>query len=741
MDTKRFQIALFFCIGIFAVVPYTYAGIYRDLVFSLTDGQGGTVIGYWSFDDPVGSTTAANLVPGGNPATVQGNPGAVVFGQPGAVWFEPDNTSVWLDGDTGYFRVAKYPALQNFGPKISLTGWVRLTPKADSGPCCGLDHILYADDLGSMTDDYYLLNVFGPPPGRGVSGAVEFGNTPGTNWHSSGSVSVMTGDWAFVAATYDGTTGQKRIYINGRLVSDATVGTGGFTTSTRDLLIGGGAGNREAKGQLDEFAVFNFILTPTQVRQMYQTGAPALVGYWPMNEGAGSTTADLSYQHNDGTLVNTTWVQDPQRGTVLEFDGTGYVDIPSGVTELGDGDFSIAAWIKTPSSGAVALLSKSDNDSSWEYREKQFYLAGGTVRWVGHSANYLMSNGPTVNDNQWHHVVVTWDVDTHVGKIYVDGRETTLSRMDYNGLADAVDHLARIGFDTSGEAASNFIGRMDDVAVFRRTLSLGEIARIMEGNFQQYLGIPRLPPYEEVILASQPVVYYRFNEQPGATQAVDSSGHGHHATYYGDAATVPSDVGIFMGRAVRLDGTGDYLRMTDTLPAMNEMSIEAWIYAQDLDNWDAIVNHEGWTANDVHLQFHSSGELEFSINGNSPMDQFFTYPFAEDQWYHIVLTYSQSAKEVQLFVNGDLQERLSYTTALPAEIGPFWIGAWENERFFNGMIDELAIYDRVLTATEVWTHYLAGIQVPEPMSMELAAAGLLAFLLYSVRKHRKDSFR
>ena len=58
---------------------------------------------------------------------------------------------------------------------------------------------------------------------------------------------------------------------------------------------------------------------------------PNLVGWWPLDDGAGETVVDLSGSGNDGTINNpanglgadgSVWVEDADRGTVVSFDGT-----------------------------------------------------------------------------------------------------------------------------------------------------------------------------------------------------------------------------------------------------------------------------------------------------------------------------------------------------------------------------------------------------------------------------------
>ncbi len=98
---------------------------------------------------------------------------------------------------------------------------------------------------------------------------------------------------------------------------------------------------------------------------------PKPVGFWRFE---GNTT-DSGRGGNNGVLKGSAKLAvDEQRGRCLQLDGDGYVDIPSGVTELGAADFTIAAWIKTGEIG-VPILSKSNGNTEWEEREKELYVA------------------------------------------------------------------------------------------------------------------------------------------------------------------------------------------------------------------------------------------------------------------------------------------------------------------------------------------------------------------------------
>ncbi len=213
-------------------------------------------------------------------------------------------------------------------------------------------------------------------------------------------------------------------------------------------------------------------------------GAPTgAVAYWSfdnldavtvLNQGAGG--ADMN-----GTLVNGATVGAGKNGNALLLDGVGYMDTTSGVTEFGAADFSLSLWVNTTMLHAP-MVSKNDPNTPWAYAEKTFYTSWGTYgpegptgapSFVGWGADYL-SGTTSVADNQWHHVTYTWDYDTLTGYVYVDGNEET-SYGQFNGLADNPGEFLRLGFKAFDWLPTNFIGMLDEVYVYDRTLPANEV--------------------------------------------------------------------------------------------------------------------------------------------------------------------------------------------------------------------------------------------------------------------------
>ena len=183
------------------------------------------------------------------------------------------------------------------------------------------------------------------------------------------------------------------------------------------------------------------------------------------------------------------------------------------------------------------------------------------------------------------------------------------------------------------------------------------------------------------------------------------------------------------GQAFLLDGVNDYISIPDSSALRpTNVTVSAWVYFNSLDstisggapageqylihknNSRTVSQTEGYTLN----KYRSAGQdyLSFVISsatGTQAIASSFT-PVVAGQWYHVVGTYDGSM--AKLYFNGSLQGQTPATFALDYGNYPLIIGAtnqpteWDGK--LNGLIDEVQIYNRALTDTEIAAIYNAG---------------------------------
>jgi PKD repeat protein len=222
------------------------------------------------------------------------------------------------------------------------------------------------------------------------------------------------------------------------------------------------------------------------------------------------------------------------------------------------------------------------------------------------------------------------------------------------------------------------------------------------------------------------VAAYGFEETSGTT-VTDVSNNGNTGTI---KEAVRINTGKY-GKALQFDGINDWVTVNDsaTLDLSTAMTLEAWVYPQSLANNGGTVLLKEITGGAVYnLYAHETSDLPVSSFNNG------TYrvisglsPLPVNQWSHLVATYDGQYQ--RLYVNGTQVAQRAQTGVIQ-QGGILRIGGnsiWGE--YFKGYIDEVRVYNRALTATEVknnlatptsatsasnTTQYVIGDQTVEP---------------------------
>jgi hypothetical protein len=200
-------------------------------------------------------------------------------------------------------------------------------------------------------------------------------------------------------------------------------------------------------------------------------GTDGLVAYYALE----NNTDDSSGNELHGTVVGApSYVEGPvDYGMAMEFDGESYVDCGFDPRLDVTGPISIGIWVKPGTDGSVetAPLSKADATRGWSWQLRygwntdkptimgfQFNTTGSRV-WV-----YINQELPI---GEWHYITASHDGETV--KCYLDGVETDSAPMtDFAGGPSSL----LIGSDGWRD---DWIGAIDEVAIYNRALSEGEV--------------------------------------------------------------------------------------------------------------------------------------------------------------------------------------------------------------------------------------------------------------------------
>ncbi len=193
---------------------------------------------------------------------------------------------------------------------------------------------------------------------------------------------------------------------------------------------------------------------------------------------------------------------------------------------------------------------------------------------------------------------------------------------------------------------------------------------------------------------------WRFDEAGGAS-AADGSGKGLNASIQNGPVWTS---GRYRA-GLRFDGANDYVQVGSppALVMTNALSISAWIYPTGAapSGLGIIVCKEG----EYEIARFSDGTIRWAIANTAPgwnfIDTGFVAPL--NQWTHIALTYNNG--ETRTYANGDLVHTHAGSGAIGDVAGTmndFRIGGRQAvAQYFLGLIDEVAVYNQALTATDV----------------------------------------
>jgi len=203
-----------------------------------------------------------------------------------------------------------------------------------------------------------------------------------------------------------------------------------------------------------------------------------LVAWWRLDEGTGEIATDASGHGVEASVVRARWTDDGKLESALAFDGTGYL----GVRGLGHLDAaSVAMWVKVDSLNSRwnPLVFSTDGPLGGFH----FSLLGeGVPNLAFHTGdwNWVHNRGSAVfAPGQWRHLAVV--CDPRFGgsvRFYVDGKKDAEAMLDL-GLPVDLDDF-RVGAWNRWETApqNNFHGTLDEIRIYRGTLSDDQIARL-----------------------------------------------------------------------------------------------------------------------------------------------------------------------------------------------------------------------------------------------------------------------
>ncbi|QDT68947.1 hypothetical protein MalM25_18730 [Planctomycetes bacterium MalM25] len=264
--------------------------------------------------------------------------------------------------------------------------------------------------------------------------------------------------------------------------------------------------------------------------------------------------------------------------------------------------------------------------------------------------------------------------------------------------------------------------------------------------------LPAMALATALATAQTPIAYYNFNEPVGSATLADSNlngGSAFDATYQG-GGTASYGEGVLQGAWRGTGAVGDYFRTSDIteLSGIIDLSISVWVNPSRDAGFDGIFTARGAETNLGNMDNPASGNWGLNHQGGNRIDaRVQSGPTSSagtdtpidslpiDTWTHVAYAYDSFDGEIDVYLNGVLSVN---GTGQPIDTdwvtgGPWSIGndGTTAGREFGGLIDDLAIYDTLLSPGQISTIYnngLAGMAIDgisNPVAGDVDGNGLV----------------
>ncbi len=463
-----------------------------------------------------------------------------------------------------------------------------------------------------------------------------------------------------------------------------------------------------------------------------------LLGWWPFNGNANDESGNGRNLNKTGTVP---FINDRNGVSNNAIQGgSGYYSVTNDFFKFKRQDtFSVSVWYTVSQSGCSGRLISTESPEG-HLRISTYGNGVISVQFGG----YININS---EPNIWHHLVYTYL--NKIEKVYLDGIlvasaiETELSENLVYNRPFTIGAKASSAFD-------KWCGNIDDIAIYNRALTPQEITAL-------YTGTPPCQPTSSttnltVPSTSLPYTWNGLTFNNAGTQtatltnaagcdssatlnltvtntlpnylptnglvgywpfngnANDESGNGNHGTVNG--ATMASDRFGNSEMAYGFDGINDWINInnSNSLNPPSQITISAWVKTMGYNSSDAsMIINKGWDQGPGHydlLLFSSNKKSRFVIGSNLFVES--NNNINLNQWVFITATIDNFT--MKIYVNGLLENTIFQTNnnSFGTNSDPLYIGKHDYNNapyFFNGSIDDIAIYNRALTPQEIAAMY------------------------------------
>ncbi len=635
------------------------------------------LVGYWNFNENTGTSTAD--------LSINSNPAVFGSGSSAPAWTTGKyGVGTSFDGSNDY----TISSLSKTGlSNVSISLWFK-----PSGSQSGGGILQWANNLTS-TGPWILLQRT---------------NSNTVSWYLNGNYyithTVTDNNWYHLVLTYNGTVWNS--YLNATSPSTYTGSIGTYGGS--NLYFGNGYYNY-FNGSIDDVRVYNRALSTAEVSQLYsspgsittaspanskpqtafsteETG-PGPIAYWKFDEGVGTTVYDSSGQNHTGVFTTApTWIAEDQcvSGKCLNFPGTQGKKITISSFSIGTTS-TISFWQKI-------------NSYSFSGTANVPFFGADWIIWFDSSGvPYYASQGSS-SYVQWNSAdsapAGTWGYYSFVRSgttvtLYLNGQSKGSKAINANP-----NTITTIGSKADNSYPVN--GFLDDIKIYPYARTAAQIREDYNASATNIGSAPsKLKANSDGLVG-----YWKMDEGVGAT-ILDNSGTGNTGVF-GTGSSAPGWTNGKFGVGTSFD-SNDYITVShNTTLNPTNLTFSAWVYLSSLSNYQMIFSKFNGSTGGYDFRLNASKQPEIVLVGlSSPSLGLVTGNTAvgTTTWTHIAATYDGS--RIKLFINGILDKEVATSGSLSTSTTSLLIGKRIDGYHFIGKLDEVRIYNRALSASEV----------------------------------------
>jgi len=439
-----------------------------------------------------------------------------------------------------------------------------------------------------------------------------------------------------------------------------------------------------------------------------------LLGWWPFNGNAN----DESGNGNHGIVDRATLTSDKNNApnSAYRFYKSGSkVTIPD-ATMLNNPSLSLSFWVKTSDSTQHSYIYKSQEDTAYneEYGIVSNFTRSNSLEFsVKNASNCIPAKGwernikdTVIFDGKWHHISATYD--GIYSRIYVDADLISEIQKPFFPIDSCPGGNILFGKGWNNDA--NLDGILDDIAIWNRTITQEEVKKMYELNRPK--PAPSIP-------TDGLVGYWPFDGN-----AKDQTSFENHGTVKG--ATLTTDRCQKRNSAYEFNGLDNVIEVanSESLSNVESITMSAWILLDSMRSREQGILTKWFQLQDCNKNTDAYELIVSKSNstGNIPKlvgatSRYFYYQnqsvdtIVNSIWQHVVFVHDKNSGG-KLYLDGNVINIYNQSGSICSSKNPLLIGADNNRgtywRFFDGRIDDIAIWNRPLSDSEVAQVYNAG---------------------------------